>query len=281
MHRLLDNRLLGPPARRYARRMGTRGRVLAAVYYGALLLVLASVLFQLLGKVAPSTVSVRIGHNTEGYLAALALAAWIQFVRPRLTGGRAEWAVVAVVAVVSIAIGVLLIASDLPSRWRTLNETFLALGLLLPYLQLRRPVPRGLAAGLAIVLFLGVVAFESTAAVTDLAETFGLLILAPIGFDLVDRAILDDRATTSPRLRWGWYAALVVVPIVLSVLEYRVGVDGIVGTAVRYGVRITEAFVCMLLVQLYLAVALGRTGPRAAGADRAVPAAGARAAPRH
>ena len=62
-----------------------------------------------------------------------------------------------------------------------------------------------------------------------------------------------------------------MVPIVLSVLEYQVGVDGVAGVAVRYGVRVTEAFVCLLLVEVYLAVLLGRTGRRdAAPAPAAV-----------
>lgn len=244
-----------------------RKRILPVVFYGGLALVLASILFQWLSKIAPDAISTRVGHNSEGYLGALAVAGWIQYARPKLTGQRREWVVTGLVAAASLAVGLLLIASDLPSRWRTLNETFLALALLLPYLQLRRPVPRALAGGMAVGLFVVVVAFESTAAVTDLAETFGILILAPIAFDLVDRGILDPEARTTPRSRWLWYAALVAVPIALSVLEYQVGVDGVPGVAVRYGVRVTEAFVCLLLVELYLAVGLGRTGRRSAPAS--------------
>lgn len=244
--------------------MGGRQRVLGVVFYAGLVLVLVSVLVEVLAEVAPRPIAVRVGHNTEGYLAALTVAAWIQFVRPRLTGGRREWPATGLVAVLSVVVGLLLIAGDLPSRFRTLNETFLALGLLLPYLQLRRPLPRVLAGAVAAVLFGLVVAFESTAAVTDLAETVGLLILAPIGVDLVDRGILDRDARTSPRARWAWYAALVAVPVALSVLEYQVGVNGVLGVAVRYGVRVTEAFVCLLLVELYLAVGLGWTGRRRA-----------------
>jgi hypothetical protein len=241
-------------------------RILPVVYYGGLALVLASILLQLLAEVAPAPVASRVDHNSEGYLAALVVAGWIQYARPRLTGHRREWAVTGLVATVSLVAGLLLFASDLPSRFRTLNETFLALALLLPYLQLRRPLPRVLAAVLAVGPFAVVVAFESTASVTDLAETFGLLILAPIGLDLVDRGILDPEARTSSRARWLWYAVVVAVPVTLSVLEYRVGVDGVAGVAIRYGVRVNEAFICLLLVELYLAVGLGWTGRRAARA---------------
>ena len=243
-------------------------RALPVVFYGGLALVLASILFQWLGRITPDAVATRVGHNSEGYLAALVVAGWIQYARPRLTGHRREWVVTGVVAAVALAIGLLLLASDLPSRWRTLNETFLALALLLPYLQLRRPLPRVLAGGIAAGLLVVVVVFESTAAVTDLAETFGILILAPVALDLVDRGILDRDAGTSTRARWLWYGALVLVPVALSVLEYQIGVDGILGVAIRYGVRVTEAFVCLLLVELYLAVGLGWTGRRSV-TDRA------------
>jgi hypothetical protein len=243
-------------------------RILPVVFYGGLLLVLASIVFQWLPRIAPDGIASRIGHNSEGYLAAVVVAAWIQYVRPRLTGHRREWPVTALVAAVSLGIGLALIASDLPSRWRTLNETFLALAVLLPYLQVRRPLPRALPGGIAAGLLVVVIAFESTAAVTDLAETFGLLILAPLAFDLVDREILDPRARTAGRVRLLWLAALVVVPVVLSVLEYKVGVDGVLGVAVRYGVRVTEAFVCLLLVEVYLALVLARPG-RHRAAERA------------
>jgi hypothetical protein len=239
--------------------MGAR-RFLPAVFYGGLALLLASILFQLLAEIAPAPLASRVGHNSEGYLAALAVAGWIQYARPRLTGHRREWPVTGLVAAASLTIGLLLLASDLPSRFRTLNETFLALALLLPYLQLRRPLPRLLAGGVATGFLAVVVAFESTAAVTDLAETFGILILLPVAFDLVDRGLLDPAARTSTRSRWLWYAALAVVPIALSVLEYQVGVDGVAGVAIRYGVRVTEAFICLLLVELYLAAGLGWTG---------------------
>ena len=148
-----------------------------------------------------------------------------------------------------------LLASDLPSRWRTLNETFLALALLLPYLQLRRPLPRALPSGIAVVLLVVVVAFESTAAVTDLAETFGILILAPVAFDLVDRGILDPQPAA--RTRWLWYAWR-CVGCRCWIPDRRRRAAG----AVRYGVRTRRSSACCWSS---LPVALDRARTAAAG----------------
>lgn len=243
--------------------MTTRARAASIILYGGLTLVLVSILFEFLAKVLPSALAVRIGHNSEAYLAVLVLAAWIQFVRPRLTGTKAEWWVTVAVAGVCLAIGILLVATELPSRWRTLNETFLALPLLIPYVQIRRPMWWGFPAALAVLTVATVFFFSNTGGVTDLAETFALIALVPIGLDLVDRGILDPRAVTSVVVRYGWYALLVIVPVTFSVLEYKVGVSGFVGRTIRYGVRITEGFITALLIGLFFAVVLGRTGRNA------------------
>lgn len=256
--------------------MTSRSRA-ATAFYLVVAAVLAGVLLEVFPAVLPDGLASRIGHNSEAYALVLVAAPWIQYARPRLAGTSREWPVTAGVAVLCLVAGLLLLASDLPSRFRTLNETFLALALLLPYLQLRRPLPRYVAGGLAAVVLAGVVLFNRTAVVTDLAETFGILLLAPIAFDLVDRGILDPVARTSARLRWSWYAVLAVVPLCLSVLEYRVGIDGLAGEAVRYGVRVTEAFVALLLIELFLAVLLGRRGRPGEGAPPARVPAGAAA----
>jgi hypothetical protein len=246
---------------------------IAVTFYAALVLVIAGVLLAVFPLFLPDGFASRIGHNSEGLVLALVVAAWVQFQRPRLTAGRREWAVTGVAAAILLALGVALLLSDLPSRFRTLNETFLALALLIPYLQLRRPLSRRVVWGAAGVILLVVVLFNRSAAVTDLAETLGVLLLAPLAFDVVDRGILDPGAATSPRLRRTWYALLIAAPVCFSVLEYRIGVDGLLGEAVRYAVRITEAFVCLLLVELYFAVALQRTGRPVVVVDRAPAAA--------
>ena len=243
--------------------MRRRHVVVSVVFYVALGAVVAGVLLVVLDDVLPRRIATRIGFNSEGLLLALLIAAWIQFARPRLAGTRREWAVTGAVAAACVALAVLLLMTDFPSRFKTLNETFLAAALLIPYLQLhRRPSPR-----IAALLSLGVLAVMvlggRTEIVTDLAEMLGALLLAPLAFDAVDRGILDPQARTSRALRYAWYAALVVVPVTLSVLQHGQVFSGPAGDVTRYGVRLHESFVFILLVELYFAVALGRRGASA------------------
>jgi hypothetical protein len=253
----------------------TTQRRVTVLFYVLLVAVLGSVLLQLLPLVLPDGLASRIGHNSEGLALALVVALWIQFARPGLERHRWEWHLTMVAMAVCVAAGLLLLLSDLPSRFRTLNETFLAAALLIPYLQVRRPLPRGLAVGLSAGILVVVVAWNRTGTVTDLAETLGVLLLAPLAFDLVDRAILDPTAGPADRLRAGWYLFLVAAPLAFSLLEYRLGVDGVLGEAVRYAVRCTEAFVFLLAVQIYFAIALGRSGrPPMADAPTLSPAVG-------
>ena len=117
------------------------------LYYGGLALVLALILLQLLDEVLGKRLATHIGHNSEAYLAALVLSAWIQYVRPRLAGKRAEWPTALLVGVIMLVIGIVLVQTHLPSRFRTLNEAFIALGILIPYVQARRPVSRVIPMG--------------------------------------------------------------------------------------------------------------------------------------
>ncbi|MFL6115149.1 MAG: hypothetical protein ACJ786_27945, partial [Catenulispora sp.] len=128
--------------------MADRRRIFAVLYYGGLTLVLALILLQLLDEVLGKKLATHIGHNSEAYLVALVLAAWIQYARPRLAGRRAEWPAAVLVGVVMLVIGIALINTHLPSRIRTLNEAFIALGVLIPYVQAPRPISRILAYGL-------------------------------------------------------------------------------------------------------------------------------------
>jgi hypothetical protein len=248
--------------------MRRRTVVVSVLYYAIVAGLLLGVLFQIFPHVLPHVLATRISHNSEGYVMALAIALWLQLARPRLTGSRLEWPVTITVAVLFVGLTAFLIWGGLPSRFKTLNEATLASAMLIPYVQWRRPLRRGLAAALAVGVFVVLLVTSKTTAVTDLAETFGALLLAPIGFDLVDRGILDPGAQTSRSARYGWYAALVAAPVLFSLLEYHYGVGstGWIGEPVRFAVRITEAFIFMLFVELFFAVGLGRVGHTAVGA---------------
>jgi hypothetical protein len=238
---------------------GNQRGALSAAFYGVLVLVLAACLVPFT-SVLPHSLALRVAHNSEGYVIALILIPWIQFLRPRLAGRRAGWPVATAVAVTCLVVGVLLIASDLPSRIRTLNEGFLAAGLLVPYVQLRRPVPRILPVVVAAIGVLIAVVFDHNSEVTDLAEVWGAIVLIPLAVDLIDRGILDPAARTSRVLRYGWYAALVVVPIGCAVLDFGLHVTGVLYEVVHYVGRCNEAFVAALLISLALAIIDGRTG---------------------
>jgi len=234
---------------------------LPLLFYGGLLLALLGVLVPVWPAVLPGPLASRIGNNTEAFSFALVLAAWIQFVRPRLTGSSREVLGTVCAAVLFLAAGLGLLVSGWDSRFVTLNEPLVALSVLIPFVQLRRPWARRLAVPLAgTALLVMVVGGERISLVTDQAESLGFLLLVPVALDVVDRGVLDPSSTTSVLRRRLWYAALVVAPVLLSVVQYRLGVDGLVGTGTRFGVRIAESFIGALLLSLYFAVGLGWTG---------------------
>lgn len=252
-------------------RAGTEGshrpdavrRVLPVLVYGGLLILLVGVLAQLWSALLPGSLATRIGHNSEGYLFTLVLAAWIQYVRPRLAGAPREVIATAAAAVLALATGLGLLASGWDSRFVTLNETCIALSVLIPWTQVRGPWSCRLALAISgVALVLMVVGGERVPLVTDQAEALGFLLLVPLALGVVDTGVLDPTTTTSTARRWLWYVAMLAVPVVLSTLEYRIEVDGLLGTGTRFGVRITESFIGTLLLSAYLAIGLGRTGRR-------------------
>jgi hypothetical protein len=245
-----------------------RRRIFAVPYYGGLALVLALILLQLLDDVLGNRLASHIGHNSEAYLVALVLAAWIQYARPRLAGTRAEWPVAILVGVVMLVIGIALIQTHLPSRFRTLNEAFIALAILVPYVQARRPVSRVLSYGLPGVVLLLVLVVGDRGLVRDQAETAAMLILIPIGLDFIDRGILQSDAVTSVRARWAWYAALVLIPIVFVALRKGAHVGGWAGNRMLYSQRGLEGYIAAFFIEVYFAVFLGWVGRRVTPAHR-------------
>ena len=234
----------------------------SVAYYSLLLIATAAIQLQLLPRLLPDPIATRVGHNSEGYVLALVIAAWIQFVRPRLHLSDRRLLTVIAVSTLCFAVAMLLFLSDYPSRIKTLNETFFALAVLIPYVQLQRMPSRRTAVLHSALVLLVIVIAGSTALVTDLAETLGALLLTPIGLYVVDRGILDETAKTWPPWRYAWYAMLLTLPFVMSGLQYDIGLSGILNDTTRYIVRFHEAFVFILLVELFFAVGLGRTGRR-------------------
>jgi len=107
----------------------------------------------------------------------------------------------------------------------------------------------------------GVIVFGfSTELVTLTAEALAALLLAPIAFDLVERGILDPRARVVPWHRVVWYTLLVAAPLTFVALDNGAGIDGLPGEVLEYAGRTTEVFLCLLALQLYFVLGLGRTG---------------------
>jgi len=235
-----------------------RGRVVGIVFYAGLLILMAAILFKLLDDVLPNTLARHIGFDSESYTLVLLLAPWIQFVRPRLAGSSWEWPVTLAASAACIVIGVLLYQSDLPSQWKTLNETFLAAGVLIAYLQLHRPLPPGIPLVIAGGVLAAIIVASDAALITDLAEALGVIILLPLAVDVFDRRILNPNAAPAPASRYGWWVFLVLAPVVFSVLNRALDDGSALDTIARYGVRPQEAFVAVLLIELYFAVILSR-----------------------
>lgn len=134
----------GPPATATAppgRGLPRAARLVAVAYYAALLALLALIIPRLLGDFLPRSVAHHVGADSEGYLLALLLGGWIQAARPRLQRSRAQWPVTLAVAALSAVLGVYLYNADVLGTVKTLNEPLLALAVLVPYVQLRRPLP--------------------------------------------------------------------------------------------------------------------------------------------
>ncbi|GAA2604882.1 hypothetical protein SMC26_11365 [Actinomadura fulvescens] len=241
----------------------TRDNLLSAGYYALLVLLVGAVLFQVLSDILPVGAK-QVSHNTEAYTTAAILAFWVQFVRPRLHGSRWEWPVTGGAALCAFGVALLFyLAGEWPTRVTTLNEAFFALAALMPYVQ-----PRRRRADLALAisgLTLAIIVFGGwTAIVTDMAEALAVLLLAPVALDVFDRRRLDPAAPARRARRIGWFVFLVVAPIVLHVLAYRVGLSGVAGDVVRYGVRFYEAFIFLLIFQGFFAIVAQRAGRESA-----------------
>ncbi len=229
-------------------------RVAQWVFYGGLALLMALILTAVLDRFMSSKLASRVAYNSEAYLFAIGLASWVQFGWPRLAIGFRVWRSLALGAVWAlVGIGLLLI--DLPSRVVTLNEAAFALAVLIPYVSLRRPLPRWVlsAAPVLIGLTVWAVGWAPQSWVINQAETFAFVVLAMLTFDVFDRSLLQPDAQVNRWLRWAWYGFLVLEPVIVSGLGtgVRAG-NGTGALTLEYLGRVHESFIGVLLVSLIL-----------------------------
>jgi hypothetical protein len=229
-------------------------------FYSVLGVLLLAILLKVLPAVLPDLIAGRIARNSEGILLALLLAPWIQFVRPRLAGAPAQWQITLGVSAVSLGIGIVLFLTDPINQVKTLNESFLAAAVLIPYIQLRRPLPLALPVGLSLGLLALILVAHSTSVITLTAEGLGALVLVPIGLDVVDRGVLDPSARTVTWQRLAWYAFLLLGPLIFWRTNNGATLQGGLNELITYAGRTTEIFLCLLALHFYFAVGLGRGG---------------------
>lgn len=211
-----------------------------------------------LGRFLPPSLSHHVGNDSEGYLLALLLPAWIAWVRPRLARTRAEWPVtLAVAGLFFVLFLALYLDAGFYGKIRTLNETLFALAFLVPYVQLgRRPSTRValLISGAVLGLALLAEATPLGTMVTVLAEGVVMLVIAPLLFDVTDRGILSpDRPSPMTWRVLGW-VLLVAVPIGYIGLRHLHSSVAAIRLGADYGVRAQESFVGMFLIAMLYAV---------------------------
>ena len=223
-------------------------RALSVVYYGGLLLLIALIVAQRLDALLPDSLARHVSRNNEGLVLGLLLSAWIQFVRDRLEGPRARL-IVAASSVGSLLIAALLLLDGVPPTLRTLNESFFALAVLVPYVQISRPLPAAAWALPLVALIAPVLGADSGIAVT-LAETFAFLLLVPLALDLGDRSILEPQHRRRTVVVVAWLAIVVLVPVVLHLLRPE-DPQNVAEEVLRYLSRTTEAYVAVVLLHLY------------------------------
>jgi hypothetical protein len=188
----------------------------------------------------------RIGHNSEGYLFALLLCAWIQWVLPWAEERGLTRIVSIAGGAASVVIGLWLKNGPLPVQYATLNEAMFGLAFVLVYLALFRW--HRLAPLFSLAVVVGLLLGSNTGLVEG-AEYWLVLVLAPLSFSVFDRTITDPDAEESHVLRLAWMSVLIAVPVLVIALggDLSENAEGIPA----YLARANEAFLGLLIVHAY------------------------------
>jgi len=237
---------------------GTRPTAVAKVVTIAFYVGAAIVLLVLVTKTQKSIleegIATQTGHNSEVFALALAVAATIQFARPRWMAGadgeRTHWGIVAAVAAGWLALALAVYYLGFPPSIETLNEPFAAAALLTLYLGVPRPWRQSWLVPLVVVVI--TLATLHTAFVLNLSETVTSLVAVAISVDLVQRSILQPGARDAALL-WLWWLFLAIWPAAMLFLR-RQDPPGYLGDVVDYMARGAEGFWGALVICLYFAV---------------------------
>jgi hypothetical protein len=204
------------------------------------------------------------GHNSEVFALAIAVAATIQFARPRWQvgpdGQQTNWGIVGAVAAGWLAAALGVYYLGFPPSIETLNEPFAAAALLTLYFGV--PRPWRLSWLVPVVTVLITLATLQTAFVLNLSEMVTSLVAVAISVDLVQRTILRPGAHDAALL-WLWWLFLLCWPAIMLAFR-RQDPPGYLGDVVDYMARGAEGFWGAFLICVYFAVLyrLGGQGRR-------------------
>ncbi len=226
------------------------------VFYGGLLLLMVTVVSGALARWLPPFAANHIGWDSEAYVFAIAMAAWVEFGCWRLAG-RARLATGLLIGLAFLILYFIALIHSLPNSFTTLSEAFFALAILVPYAAIERPLgvwPLAASALLVAAIIIGVGNWPKSAWLM-LAEGLSLIVLAPWAFDLLDRSILDLRQPARAAKRAVLYVILILTPVAVVLMGTSVRYSGsFVSWVLQYIGRSQESFLGLLLVMAYLAI---------------------------
>ena len=188
-----------------------------------------------------------IDDESEAFPIAILFCAYVEFLwKPTRVKDSLRWPIAVGLAVVSWLVAWVLLTVSMPSSIATLNESFVAVGAMILYACLPRPLPWAPALTLVVLALMFV--FGGSHFVVAQAESLVPIALMPIAFDWADRTILDSdcpRQPDAPR-------AVVRVPGSWCRWSLRFHVNiGSTHDVLHYPRRATEGFLGLLLIHLY------------------------------
>jgi hypothetical protein len=227
----------------------TRARSLA--FYVVASVVMVVMVTKSLHYIVPARFNHEINDEVEAFPIAIVFCAYVQYLWPSTVRRSVDWFLAAAIAAASWVVAWVLLNLSVPTNTVTLNESFVAIGAMVLYACLPRPISWGLPLG--IVLIMLVIVLNHTHFVSVQAESMIPIALMPIAFDWADRSILDPTAVDTPQRRLWWCVFLVAVP---AIARLHVNL-GSAHDIFHYERRATEGFLALLLIHFFFSYWLG------------------------